>query len=619
MVLAPKPCAAAVVLMIWGCPSVIPSLLVSKLIDGAPCTEDAECVSGVCLGVGTNKTCVTMCQTEGDCARSASCVIAPLGSVHETHTRWCRPLEPSQQLWAEPCTENRDCATGICHLDSCTQLCANDCPLGSVCEQVEIELGNRTNVLPVCLFDLSRPNLELGPLETPLGGSEFSFEAPEGLGSLTIVLVDEDGLRVSIRSLISPDGTQLTGVPPPNTDIIPPRSHIGSLSVMVPASDDPRGVPKAGSWRVTAGTYEPTGDVDLIPVPGVIERISVIFEPKIESGGLMDLNVHLSPGLGFTAATATTAPFVGDLLLQARSLLEQEAFTSFHRIDFLDLPEGTTVVENGDETRSICRAHSQGGRRRTAINVALVGDLSYTSGHAGGSPGPSGIYGTPASCIVIEKLRRGKDTGTLLAHELGHYLGLRHTSEIFGGHDPISDTPECEMGVAVADCPDYQNLLFPAFPLNRPLSLTKAQATVISTNPTLYEIPLSNICSDVLVHRLSPSGFGSGALDSDVSMRTGGCGGAGGAERLFFVKLREEGLSSLEIEVTAHGFDPVVYAYLNTCEEGGDVVCELGAAGGPSTIRIPEPAVGDWVIVVDSNQPNAGLFSVRVRLIPRSF
>src|SRR5690606_25797474 len=33
---------------------------------------------------------------------------------------------------------------------------------------------------------------------------------------------------------------------------------------------------------------------------------------------------------------------------------------------------------------------------------------------------------------------------TTLAHELGHYLGMYHTSERAGNtHDPIADSPEC--------------------------------------------------------------------------------------------------------------------------------------------------------------------------------
>ena len=45
------------------------------------------------------------------------------------------------------------------------------------------------------------------------------------------------------------------------------------------------------------------------------------------------------------------------------------------------------------------------------------------------------------------------------AHEVGHYLGLYHTSEHDGGaHDPIADTPECASGDGA--CPDGDNVMF---------------------------------------------------------------------------------------------------------------------------------------------------------------
>ena len=45
------------------------------------------------------------------------------------------------------------------------------------------------------------------------------------------------------------------------------------------------------------------------------------------------------------------------------------------------------------------------------------------------------------------------------AHEIGHYLGLYHTSERDGRqHDPIADTAEC--GEGAITCPDGGNIMF---------------------------------------------------------------------------------------------------------------------------------------------------------------
>jgi hypothetical protein len=79
-------------------------------------------------------------------------------------------------------------------------------------------------------------------------------------------------------------------------------------------------------------------------------------------------------------------------------------------------------------------------------------------GAAGGVPGPIGTPGTTGSGVIVAIDPR-RSTGWLsageidhaaiaqtIAHELGHQLGLRHTTERDGSaHDPLSDTPECSI------------------------------------------------------------------------------------------------------------------------------------------------------------------------------
>jgi hypothetical protein len=52
--------------------------------------------------------------------------------------------------------------------------------------------------------------------------------------------------------------------------------------------------------------------------------------------------------------------------------------------------------------------------------------------------------------------------GQTMAHEIGHFLGLRHTTEHGGSeHDPISDTPECSDPQNGTSCRDHRNFMFP--------------------------------------------------------------------------------------------------------------------------------------------------------------
>lgn len=88
------------------------------------------------------------------------------------------------------------------------------------------------------------------------------------------------------------------------------------------------------------------------------------------------------------------------------------------------------------------------------MNIFFIQDFNEvgTLGFAAGIPGPNGVPGTAGSGVVISidtHLDENGETlltdlmGETMAHEVGHQIGLFHTSEAEGGNDPIADTPEC--------------------------------------------------------------------------------------------------------------------------------------------------------------------------------
>ena len=88
------------------------------------------------------------------------------------------------------------------------------------------------------------------------------------------------------------------------------------------------------------------------------------------------------------------------------------------------------------------------------VNVFFIADFLDRSlaGIAGGVPGPFAIQGTPASGVVISTQSHLNSSGNIraqylaetLTHEVGHQIGLFHTTEAGGVfHDVIADTPEC--------------------------------------------------------------------------------------------------------------------------------------------------------------------------------
>lgn len=111
------------------------------------------------------------------------------------------------------------------------------------------------------------------------------------------------------------------------------------------------------------------------------------------------------------------------------------------------------------------------GARAQALHVVIVraiddGSGGTIAGYSRGLPGPFAAD-RPNAAVLISSEPFASATGTLdvaalavtCAHEIGHYLGLYHTSERDGRqHDPIADTPECAPGQS--PCPDADNVMF---------------------------------------------------------------------------------------------------------------------------------------------------------------
>ncbi len=141
------------------------------------------------------------------------------------------------------------------------------------------------------------------------------------------------------------------------------------------------------------------------------------------------------------------------------------------------------------------------------VNVFVVNDIRYDPTIAGLSPVPGMpyTYGTTASGLVVQSPNDNLSQATVaewliwggtLRHEIGHFLGLRHTTEIGGspdgvaGTDYLTQTPYCSVTVWSANednCPDRQNIMFPIASTSSAtgpfFGVTADQRSIIQWNP----------------------------------------------------------------------------------------------------------------------------------------
>lgn len=134
----------------------------------------------------------------------------------------------------------------------------------------------------------------------------------------------------------------------------------------------------------------------------------------------------------------------------------------------------------------------------THVYPGMSEEVRTILGIAAGIPGSMGTKGNANGVMVSLAIdseggsvfRSAAEVAKVAAHEIGHFIGLFHTTERTGRTDPLDDTPFCELSEsgflpAAEDCPDGFNLMFPHLRSDGQVGglLTDDQRFVIANSP----------------------------------------------------------------------------------------------------------------------------------------
>lgn len=513
--------------------------------------DDGVCMAGVVEG---NPACLLQCERTADCRSRYEC-------LEIRGTKVCLPSindgPPAGQFGAR-CDAEDDCDAGLeCELgvedgyclsrdceacssgsicaelpgvtdEACVQRCTDttDCRLGLSCQESSGTLVCLPSASdpPTVPFEVTEEILDIScnAREVGMGNDgiryQIDFDIPEEAEGFLVVPIVGRG-QLSPVAILGPNGI--------NIDLIDGYRHHNLRATELSLYESrPIGTYATVSfdWAIQV-PYAPQFSDLVVPGGRYTMNLSTDTEPpclyvlEASQGATLDLNFYF---VGLEGLTPETAPDDADFaeVLARFDEIYEAAGISLGEIRYFDVPD--EIVERYTQVRALedikrltafgqSPADSLDGH--LSVDVFLVEDIVIGAGSAtllgisASIPGPPGMHGNAGNGLVFGIGDLGFDNrfvAHIMAHEIGHYLGLRHTTEVVhgiggeneanfdalvGDTDPIEDTPVCESIVREGrSCPDAENLMFPAAPDDGDQffpTLSEGQTEALRLNPAV--------------------------------------------------------------------------------------------------------------------------------------